>query len=84
MVYTITDIEKILAYKTWKSQKIIDTLLQMDCKMYCHLGIDSTKQEKADVKKASRKIYQAIKTINTNLGNLFLQQMDSNKTKEPL
>ena len=52
--------------------------------MYCHLRIDSTKHAKADVKKASRKIYQAIKTINTNLGNLFLQQMDSNKTKEPL
>jgi hypothetical protein len=79
MVYTHTDIEKVLGYKTWKSKKKVDTLLKMDCKMYCHLGIDSTKQEKLDVRKSSRKIYQAIKTINTNLGTLFLQQMDSNK-----
>ena len=52
--------------------------------MYCHLGIDSNKKEREEVTKVSRKIYTAIKSINNNMGTLFLQTMDKNVTKEPL
>ena len=84
MVYTTNDIDKVLGYKTWSNKKKEDELLRMDCSMYCNLGSDSTQAEKYEVKKVSRKIYLAIKTFNNNLGVLFLQQMDSNKSKEPL
>jgi hypothetical protein len=44
--------------------------------MYANLGIDSTKKDKVEVTKASRKIYLAIKSLNRNMGTLFLQAMD--------
>ena len=53
-----------------------DELLYMDCNMYAHLGCDSSKKEKQEVRVASRKIYLAIKSINSDLGTLFLQCMD--------
>tara|TARA_R110000744_G_scaffold257092_2_gene372525 strand:+ start:917 stop:1171 length:255 start_codon:yes stop_codon:yes gene_type:complete len=84
MVYTIDEIEKIIAYKTWSVKRKTDKLLEMDCTMYCNLGTDSTKLEKRDVRTVSRKIYTAIKNIDINMGTLFLQSMDSNKTKHPL
>lgn len=84
MVYTIDEIEKIIAYKTWSVKRKTDKLLEMDCTMYCNLGTDSTKLEKRDVRAVSRKIYTAIKNIDINMGTLFLQSMDSNKTKHPL
>tara|TARA_B100001173_G_scaffold169328_1_gene146321 strand:- start:54 stop:308 length:255 start_codon:yes stop_codon:yes gene_type:complete len=84
MVYTTSDIDKVLTYKTWKDKRKVDKLLEMDCSMYAHLGTDSSNKDRIDVRKSSRRIYQAIKTINNTMGTLFLQQMDSNKTKEPL
>ncbi len=85
MVFTTKDIDKVLSYKTWSNDKKQDRLLEMDCSMHCHLGTDSTKKEKDEVKKMSRRIYLAIKTINNTMGTLFLQTMDSkNRLKEPL
>jgi len=84
MVYTIVDIEKVLGYKTWSVRKKQDELLRMDCNMYCNIGRDSTKAAKLEVRKASRKIYTAIKTIDNNMGTLFLQTMDLDKPKGPL
>lgn len=85
MVFTTKDIDKVLSYKTWSNSKKQDRLLEMDCSMHCHLGTDSSKKDKDEVKKTSRRIYLAIKTINPNLGTLFLQTMDSkNRLKEPL
>ena len=52
--------------------------------MYCNIGTDSTKAEKLEVRKVSRKIYTAIKTIDKNMGVLFLQTMDLDKPKGPL
>ncbi len=43
MVYTTTDIDKVLSYKTWSNKRKSDELLRMDCNMYCNLGSDSTK-----------------------------------------
>ena len=54
----------------------IDALLEIDCNNYANLGSDSTKAEKLEVKKQSRQIYRAIKTINPAMGDRFLRTMD--------
>tara|TARA_Y100000004_G_C8698787_1_gene320714 strand:+ start:20 stop:259 length:240 start_codon:yes stop_codon:yes gene_type:complete len=77
MDYTINDIDKILEFKTWSDRKKIDELLRIDCDMYTNLGIDSTKKEKSEVTKNSRRIYKAIKTIDQKMGQTFLLAMDS-------
>ncbi len=77
MDYTTNDIDKILEFKTWSDRKKIDELLRMDCEMYTNLGIDSTKKEKSEVTKNSRRIYKAIKTIDQKMGQTFLLAMDS-------
>ena len=77
MDYTINDIDKILEFKTWSERRKIDELLRMDCEMYTNLGIDSTKKEKSEVTKNSRRIYKAIKTIDQKMGQTFLLAMDS-------
>ncbi len=77
MDYTINDIDKILEFKTWSDRRKIDELLRMDCEMYTNLGIDSTKKEKSEVTKNSRRIYKAIKTIDQRMGHTFLLAMDS-------
>jgi hypothetical protein len=84
MVFTQNEIDRVLGYKSWSNKRKEDKLLRMDCSMYCHLGTDSNKKEREEVTKASRKIYTAIKSINHNMGTLFLQTMDKNVTKEPL
>jgi hypothetical protein len=68
-------IENILAEQTTDNQKI-DKLLELDCNLYTNLGIDSTKTEKQEVKRMSRKIYKAIQTINEPIGKSLLQAMD--------
>ena len=68
-------IENILAEQTTDNQKI-DKLLELDCNLYTNLGIDSTKTEKQEVKRMSRKIYKAIQGINEPIGKSLLQAMD--------
>ena len=51
-------------------------LLEYDSKMYCYLGIDSTKQEKENAKKKSRAIYRAIAKFDPLLGKNFLWYLD--------
>jgi len=77
MSYTISDIDKIKDFKTWSSRQKIDELLRIDCEMYTNLGIDSSKKEKSEVTKNSRRIYKAIKTIDQRMGHTFLLAMDS-------
>jgi len=76
MRYKFEDIEKILEFKTWTDKDKIDKLLEIDCSLYAHLGIDSTKTEKETVKKQSRVIYKHIKTIDNVMGESFLYAMD--------
>ena len=76
MEYKITDIDKILSYKSWSERRKIDALLKMDCIQYTNLGSDSSKKEKEEVKRNSRKIYKAIKTIDKVIGSEFLLAMD--------
>ncbi len=68
-------IENILAEQTTDNQKI-DKLLELDCNLYTNLGSDSTKTEKQEVKRMSRKIYKAIQGINEPVGKSLLQAMD--------
>jgi len=63
-------------YKTWSNKKKIDTLLEIDCSLYAHLGTDSTKAEKEEVKKRSIDIYRTIKTLDKKMGDLFLYSED--------
>ena len=68
-------IESILAQQITDNNKI-DKLLELDCNMYTNLGSDSTKTEKLEVKRMSRKIYKAIQSINEPVGKSLLQAMD--------
>lgn len=69
-------IDKILNYKTYTDKMRIDALLEIDCNNYTNLGSDSTKTERLEVKKQSRQIYRAIKTIDKSLGDMLLRAMD--------
>lgn len=75
--YTTKDIDKILGFTTWTDKRKLDALLKIDCALYCSLGKESTKSEKDEVKKQSRKIYKAIKTFDPLSGDMFLNAMDS-------
>ena len=68
-------IENILVEQIPDKEKI-DKLLELDCKLYTNLGSDSTKTEKQEVKRMSRKIYKAIQTINEPIGKSLLQSID--------
>jgi len=73
MAYNINDIDKILSFKTWTERQKIDALLKVDCFMYTCLGTDSLKKEREEVQRNSRKIYQAIKTINPEEAKILLR-----------
>jgi hypothetical protein len=68
-------IDNILAEQITDNQKI-DKLLELDCNLYTNLGSDSTKSEKQEVKRMSRKIYKAIQGINEPVGKSLLQAID--------
>ncbi|GAF77686.1 unnamed protein product, partial [marine sediment metagenome] len=74
--YTFSDIDKIIEFKSWSVRKITDELLRIDCSQYTNLGSDSLKSERLEVKKNSRKIYKAIKTVDSELGSRLLDAMD--------
>jgi len=76
MEYTINDIEKIREFKSWSDKKKIDELLRIDCDLYTNLGTDSTKSERLEARKNSRKIYRQIKQIDHKTGNDLLVVMD--------
>lgn len=58
-------------------QERIDLLLEMDANMYTNLGSDSTKAEKAEVKKNSKVIYRSIKDLDEYIGKQLLQHLDA-------
>jgi hypothetical protein len=55
----------------------IDQLLEMDATQYTNLGVNSTKAEKAEVKKNSKVIYKAIKDLDEYTGKLLLEHLDA-------
>tara|TARA_B100000214_G_scaffold113066_1_gene79895 strand:- start:1377 stop:1607 length:231 start_codon:yes stop_codon:yes gene_type:complete len=76
MNYEIKDIDKIVEYKTWTNKKKVDTLLEIDANMYCELGLGTPLSEKKNAKRNSRKIYYAIKKVDSELGSKLIQSMD--------
>lgn len=76
MRYTYNDIEKFLEFKTWTNKDKIDKLLEIDCSLYAHLGTDSTRAEKDEVKRRSIEIYRIIKTLDKQLGDELLYSED--------
>ena len=74
MSYNIDDVEKILNFTSWSNKRKIDTLFEIDADLYCNLGVESSKTEIENVKKQSRKIYRAIKTIDEYTGRLLLRE----------
>lgn len=69
-------IRKIQSYKTWSLKRKIDELLEIDANMYTNLGIDSSKSEKENVKKISRKIYKAISLVSPLDGYILEAHMN--------
>jgi hypothetical protein len=67
---------KIVGYKTWSNRKKIDAMLEIDSNNYTNLGIDSLQKEKDLVKKHSRFIYRAIKSVDESVGNLLYKARD--------
>ncbi len=76
MRYKYEDIQKFMEFKTWADKQKIDKLLEIDCSLYAHLGTDSTRSEKDEVKRKSIEIYRTIKTLDKKLGDEFLYTMD--------
>jgi len=76
MIYKYENIEEFTGFKSWTDKKKIDTLLEIDCSLYAHLGTDSTKAEKEEVKRKSIDIYRTIKTLDKKMGDLFLYSED--------
>ena len=74
MSYKIDDIEKILNFTSWSKKRKIDTLFEIDADLYCNLGSESSKAEVEKVKRQSRKIYKAVKTIDEYTGRLLLRE----------
>jgi len=76
MIYTVNDIDKIVGFKTWDTKRKVDELLRIDADLYCNLGSDSTKADKEEAKKQSKKIYRAIKQIDHLTGKTLLYYTD--------
>jgi len=76
MKYKYENIEEFTGFKSWTDKRKIDTLLEIDCSLYAHLGTDSTKAEKEEVKRKSIDIYRTIKTLDKKMGDLFLYSED--------
>jgi len=76
MRYKYEDIKNFMKFKTWTNKDKINTLLEIDCSLYAHLGTDSTKAEKEEVKRKSVEIYRTIKKIDKELGDQFLLTMN--------
>lgn len=74
--YSKEIIDKILSYKSISNREKISRMLAIDANQYCNLGIDSTKQQKEQVKKNSRYIYKAIQKLNYEMGSKFLLYQD--------
>lgn len=67
---------KIVGYKTWSDRRKIDAMLEIDSNNYTNLGKDSLQKEKDLVKKQSRFIYRAIKSVDESVGNLLYKARD--------
>ena len=75
MEYSYDNMEEILE-KKWCNRCKMHKLLEIDAHMYAQLGKGSTKKEKLEVKRMSKKIYTLINKIDPEIGNILLSSMD--------
>lgn len=54
-----------------------DLLLKLDCDLYTNLGIDSTKEEKEEVREISKFIYTRVALIDEASGKILLKAIDT-------
>jgi len=80
MRYELCDIEKIVEFTTWSDRRKLDELLRIDCSQYTNLGCDSTKLEREQVKRNSRKIIlkKMLQISNTGSNKFFRIYFDRN------
>ena len=67
---------RVLSHKSYSDVQKIDSLLELNANMYANLGSDSKKGEVDDVKRKTRVIYRAIKSIDERQGSLMLRTQD--------
>ena len=65
-----------LDFTSWNDKKKIDTLLEIDATLYCNMGLETTKTQRQETKRGSRRIYNAIKQIDSVMGQELLHFMD--------
>mgnify|MGYP005989110411 CR=1 FL=1 len=53
-----------------------DALLKLDCDLYTNLGIDSSKEEKKEVKEVSKFIYTRVALLDEDSGKVLLKALD--------
>ena len=70
---------KLLTAEFDSDRQKIDELLMINVNLHCQLGIDSNKSEKEQVKKLSRIIFRAIKTIDKYEGENFIRTQDGSQ-----
>ena len=70
---------KLLTAEFDSDRHKIDELLMINVNLHCQLGSDSNKSEKEQVKKLSRIIFRAIKTIDKYEGENFIRTQDGSQ-----
>lgn len=68
--------DKIINDFTLTVKDRTDELLRLDAIQYTNMGLDSTKEEKKEVKANSKFIYKKIKDIDEPLGKSLIEHMD--------
>tara|TARA_Y100001958_G_scaffold24346_1_gene15213 strand:+ start:5861 stop:6088 length:228 start_codon:yes stop_codon:yes gene_type:complete len=71
-------VNSILNNPTLSDREKVDELLFMDAMLYANTGIDSTQYEHALNKANSILIYEAIKTLDYDMGESFLLLTNKN------
>ena len=72
MKYSVSDIDKIVNFKSWSDKQKIDELLKIDSMIYPNLGTESSVKEKRQAQSISKQIYRLIKKIDKTLGETLL------------
>jgi len=70
---------KLLTAEFDSDRQKIDELLMINVNLHCQLGSDSSKADKEHVKKLSRIIFRAIKTIDKYEGENFIRTQDGSQ-----
>ena len=70
-------IKNVLKNSNLSTREKIDNCLRIDSIQYTNLGVDSSKVEISIAKKNSRYIYNAIKSIDYDIGSMLTQADDA-------